>query len=34
MAEGMKALESNMEETTVKLNALIDTVDGMIRKTS
>jgi hypothetical protein len=32
MAEGMVSLESKMEETTGKLNALIDTVDGVIRK--
>jgi hypothetical protein len=32
MADGMTSLESKMEETTGKLNALIDTVDGMIRK--
>lgn len=32
MADGMKSLELKMEETTGKLNALIDTVDGVIRK--
>jgi hypothetical protein len=32
MAEAMTSLESKMEETTGKLNALIDTVDGIIRK--
>jgi hypothetical protein len=32
MADGMKSLELKMEETTGKLNALIDTVDGIIRK--
>ena len=32
MAEGMTSLELKMEETTGKLNALIDTVDGIIRK--
>src|SRR5260221_11437921 len=31
MAEGMTSLELKMEETTGKLNALIDTVDGIIR---
>jgi hypothetical protein len=31
-AEGMISLELKMEETTGKLNALIDTVDGIIRK--
>ena len=31
MAEGMTSLEIKMEETTGKLNALIDTVDGIIR---
>lgn len=31
MAEGMASLELKMEETTGKLNALIDTVDGIIR---
>ena len=34
MAEGMTSLEAKMEETTGKLNALIDTVDGIIRKPS
>ena len=32
MAEGMTSLELKMEETTAKLNALIHTVDGVIRK--
>lgn len=32
MAEGMTSLELKMEETTGKLNALIDTVDGIVRK--
>ncbi len=32
MAAGMTSLELKMEETTGKLNALIDTVDGIIRK--
>jgi hypothetical protein len=31
-AEGMISLELKLEETTGKLNALIDTVDGIIRK--
>jgi len=31
MADGMTSLESKMEETTGKLNALIDTVGGIIR---
>ena len=31
MADGMISLEAKMEETTGKLNALIDTVDGIIR---
>jgi hypothetical protein len=34
MAEGMTSLELKMEETTGKLNALIDTVDGIIRRTN
>jgi len=34
MAEGMVSLESKMEETMGKLNALIDTVDGIIRRPS
>jgi X-X-X-Leu-X-X-Gly heptad repeat protein len=32
MADGMTKLEVKMEETTGKLNALIDTVDGIIRR--
>jgi hypothetical protein len=32
LVESMSTLELKMEETTAKLNALIDTVDGMIRK--
>lgn len=32
MADGMASLELKMEETTGKLNALIDTVDGIVRK--
>src|SRR5579862_5499158 len=32
MAEGMTSLALKMEKTTGKLNALIDTVDGIIRK--
>lgn len=32
MADGMTSLELKMEETTEKLNALIKTVDGIIRK--
>jgi methyl-accepting chemotaxis protein len=32
VVEAMSTLELKMEETTAKLNALIDTVDGMIRK--
>jgi hypothetical protein len=32
MAEGMTSLELKMEETTGKLNGLIDTVDGIIRR--
>jgi len=32
MAETMTSLELKMEETTGKLNALIDTVDGNIRR--
>jgi hypothetical protein len=32
MAEAMTSLESKMEETTGKLSALIDTVDGSIRR--
>jgi hypothetical protein len=34
MADGMISLELKMAETTDKLNALIDTVDGIIRKES
>ena len=32
MAEAMTSLESKMKETTGKLNALIETVDGIIRR--
>jgi hypothetical protein len=32
MADGMTSLEVKMEETTGKLNALIDTVDGIVRR--
>ncbi|MGA2713585.1 MAG: hypothetical protein ABSG41_10815 [Bryobacteraceae bacterium] len=32
MVNGMISLELKMEETTGKLNALINTVDGIIRK--
>jgi hypothetical protein len=32
MADGMTSLELKMEETTGKLNALIATVDGIIRR--
>jgi hypothetical protein len=32
LVESMATLELRMEETTAKLNALIDTVDGIIRK--
>jgi hypothetical protein len=32
MADGMTTLELKMEETTAKLNALIETVDGIIRR--
>jgi hypothetical protein len=32
MADGMTSLELKMEETTGKLNALIETVDGIIRR--
>jgi hypothetical protein len=32
MWKGMRSLELKMEETTGKLNALIETVDGIIRR--
>jgi hypothetical protein len=32
MGDGMITLELKMQETTEKLNALISTVDGIIRK--
>ena len=34
MVDGMTSLESKMEETMGKLNAPIETVDGIIRRTS